>query len=73
MFRSQANRVEKSVGHGVILWRENLERIFNSNLKTRIKNLDRGANLDLDSGLELGLWPLSTRDTRAPLGGALAL
>ncbi len=53
MFRSQVNRVEKSVGKGVILRRENLERIFKANLKTKMEggaNLDGGANIEIEWG-----------------------
>ena len=59
MFRSQANRVEKPVGNGVILRREKLR----ANFKSEFEDEDGGGSkiwieeldLDLELGLELGL------------------
>ncbi len=58
MFRSQANRVEKSVGKGVILRRENFEAIFKANLKTRMEEEEKfgwRSEFGFGLGLVLGL------------------
>ena len=58
MFRSRANRVEKPVGKGVILRRENLKRIFKANLKTRMEEEEKfgwRSEFGLGLGLVLGL------------------
>ncbi len=61
MFRSQANCVEKSVGKGVILWRENLEGIFNSNLKTRMEEDQKfGSRSEFGFGFGVGIGIKST-------------
>ncbi len=60
MFRSQATRnrvtVEKLVGKGVILRRENLELIFKANLKTRMEEDQKfGSRSEFGFGLGSGL------------------